>query len=365
MAVKNRLSCGIFYCSIILTAAMILLMCGRKTEVTEHGIFAPSRLNSVIGQDGVCSINFSSDITLWTFADTIVGKWKSCKGRELADKNEAVMEGMLSNSIAWSEKITAENFSSIKLEFYRENGKVSQFIKNMSAEDPRKHRFWALDGFRSGNRLYVYYLHVLIPDHRKPLGFEVLYTGLARWDVPEGWKPGDKMDFRRLGPVFGKEYPYFGAAVMTGNGYVYLAGHCKKSSGSFPLSFARVRSDRVEDSGSYSFLSKEGLWTDDIKTAGGFFGDVSGECSFSFNGFLKEYVIIYSKIFTGDICQVRFKDFEALPSATSEILFRVRKENDTGMWPYSAKEIFSEGRSLYLIYIDPGRYQPLLLEIKY
>ena len=344
---------------------MILLACGRRTKIIEHGLFAPSRLESVIGQDGVCSINFNKEITFWTFADTITGKWKCDKGRQLADKNEAVIDGMLSNSLAWSQKITAENVTSIKLNFYRENGRVSQFIKNRSGEDPRKHRFWALDGFRSGNRLYVYYLHVFVPDHMKPLGFEVLYTGIARWDIPDKWTPGDKINFRRLGPFFNRGMPYFGAAVMVKDGYVYLAGHFKKNDSVFPLSFAKVQECKVEDPGAYSFLSKTGNWTRDIKDRGEFFGDISGECSLAFNDYLKEYIIIYSKVFTGDVCLVRFKNFKDLTSAGTEIMYRVRREKTSGMWSYSAKEIFSAGQSLFLIYIDPDRYQPILLEIKY
>lgn len=355
----------IFYYFFFLSAAVIFLTCGRKIEIVEHGIFAPSRLESVIGQDGVCSISYSNEMTFWTFADTITGKWKSKEAQAAADKNLAVMEGMLSNSLAWSEKITDKNFRNIRLIFYKEDGRISEFIKNRIDENPFKHRFWALDGFRSGNRLYVYYLHVFIPDHRKPLGFEVLYTGLARWDIPSRWKPGDKMIFRRLGPLFRKEAPYFGAAVMVRDGYVYLAGHFKKNDAEFPLSFARVNPESVEDAGSYCFLAKTGQWVSDIKNAGEFFGDVSGECSLSYNEFLKEYGVIYSKVFTGDVCIAGFKEFSALPFTGSEIIYRVRRAKSSGMWPYSAKEIFSEGRSRFLIYIDPEKYQPLLLEIKY
>ncbi len=331
----------------------------------EHGIFAPSRLESVIGQDGVCSINFSEDITLWTFADTITGRWKSDKGRLSGDKNEAVMEGMLSNSIAWSEKITEKNFKEIKLSFYKENGHAAQFIKNRKDENPLKHRFWALDGFRDGERVYVYYLHVYVPDPSRLLEFDVLYVGLAKWDIPRGWKPGERMDFKRLGPVFGKGAPYFGAAVMKRDGYVYLAGHYKKNFLEFPLSIARARAGDVENSRAYSFLSRSGEWTGDIRDAGPFLGDVSGECSLSYNDYLNEYIIIYSEIFTGNIKSVGFKDFTGLPSAEKKVILKIKKESGSAMWPYSGKEIFSSGSSLFLIYIDQVRYQPFLVELKY
>jgi len=359
------LSCLRFLPLISLLFIFNLPSCARKPEAVEHGIFAPSRLESVIGQDGVCSINFSDDITIWTFADTITGRWKSDKGRAEADKNDAAADGMISNSIAWSEKITDKNYKNIKLDFYKENGRTVQFIKNRKDENPLHHRLWALDGFRYGNKVYVYYLHVFIPDHTKFLEFDVLYTGLARWDIPPGWEPGGRMDFRRLGPLFVKGSPFFGAAVLMRDGYLYLAGHFKKSSVEFPLSFARVRVNDAENYKAYRYLSLNGEWIDDIKSAGAFFGDVSGECSLSYNEYLKEYIIIYSKIFTGDIISVRFKDFSKLAVARKETVCRVRKADARGMWPYSGKEIFSSGGSIFLIYIDPERYQPLLVELKY
>jgi len=349
----------------VLLLSLILISCADYPTAAEHGIFAPSRLDAVIGQDGVCSIKFSEELTLWTFADTITGRWKSEEGKMKADKNEAVIDGMLANSIAWSENITEKNYSDIKLNFYKENGRAVQFIKNRKDEDPRMHRLWALDGFRRGNKVYVYYLHVFVPDKAKFLNFEVLYSGLARWDIPPGWKPGDRIDFRRLGPVFGKGTPFFGAAVMERDGYVYLAGHFKRSDREFPLSFARARTDEVENSKAYSFLSQNGEWVSGIDSAGAFFGDVSGECSLSYNDYLKKYIIIYSEIFTGNVASARFKNFSELPSAKRQIIFKVKKNNESAMWPYSGKEIFSSGRSLFLIYIDPVRYQPILVELKY
>ncbi len=339
--------------------------CVYKPQSIEHGIFASSRLESVIGQDGVCSIKFSDEVTLWTFADTITGRWKSEKGRLEADKNEAFIDGMISNSIAWSEKITERNYKNIKLFFYKENNKIAQFIKNNKNENPLNHRFWAFDGIRSGDKVYVYYLHVYVPERADFLDFHVLYTGLARWNIPSGWKPGDRIDFQRLGPLFEKGEPFFGAAVMERNGYVYLAGHFKKNTNEFPLYFSRVRMEDIEKRAAYTYLSSSGDWIHDVKNAGEFSDDVSGECSLSYNEYMKEYIVIYSRIFTGDIVQVRFKDFSKLHSAKKEVVHKVKKTVGATMWAYSGKEIFSSGRNLFLIYIDPDKYQPVLVELKY
>jgi len=344
--------------------ALLFLNCDTKPSVIEHGIFAPSRHRYVLGQDGVCSIQFSDKITLWTFADTVTGRWKNGTGPVSSLKDDTEMDGMLSNSIAWSERITSKNFRNIKLSFITDKGKVAQFIKNRDNEDPRYHRFWALDGVRTGNRVYVWYLHVFVPDYRKMLEFRVLYSGLAVWNIPEGWNPGDPVEFRRLGRLFGGEYPAFGASAMVKGGYVYLAGHFKKDD-RFPLSFARVRENMVENTGEYEFLSRNGKWEKEIGKAGEFFGDVSGECSISYNSFLGKYLIVYSRVFTGEVAAVAFNDFKKLPSAESVTLYTPPAKNDAPIWPYSGKEIFSEGRKVFIIYIDPVLYQPVLLELRF
>lgn len=347
----------------LLVLLAITAGCRTSPSVLEHGVFATSRHEYVLGQDGVCSIQFSDSVTLWTFADTILGRWKNGTGPVSSLEKDTETEGMLSNSLAWSDRITSANFKNIRLSFLTEDGKVTQFIKNRRDEDPLYHRFWALDGVRIGNRVYVYYLHVFVPDYRRMLEFSVLYSGLAVWDIPEGWRPGDEIEFRRLGPLFKGDSPAFGASAMLKDGYIYLAGHCKRGN-KFPLSFARVREEMVEDAGAYEFLSGEGTWQKEIKKAGEFFGDVSGECSISYNSGLKKYLVIYSRIFSGEIVAVNFSGFDKLPEAGINTVYTPSRKDGGGIWPYSGKEIFSEGRRIFIIYIDPLIYQPMLIELK-
>src|SRR5208337_1178199 len=173
------------YCAAVLSI-FILTSCS-ETCVKNHGVFAQSRLDYVIGQDGVSPIPFSNDITLWTFGDTILGEWKSDKKLVTGIHEDSRFSDMLGNSLAWTEKVTPQNVYGLKFSYYMEGGKVAQFIKNRRDEDPVYHRLWALDGIRIGNRVYVYFLHIFVPDHAKLLEFSMKYVGLARWDVPDGW----------------------------------------------------------------------------------------------------------------------------------------------------------------------------------
>lgn len=349
---------------ILILLFIIISGCLTKPSVIEHGIFAPSRHEYVLGQDGVCSIQFDDTLTLWTFADTILGKWKTGNGPVSSLETDTISDAMISNSLAWSERITSKNFRNIKLSYLTEDGRPTQFIKNRSGEDPLYHRFWALDGVRVGNRVYVYYLHVYVPDYTKLLDFKVLYSGLAVWYIPEGWRPGDPVRFKRLGQMFQGEYPAYGASVMLKDGYVYLAGHFKKGD-RFPLSFARVQDYKIEDITAYEFLTAGGVWVKDIDAAGEFFGDVSGECSISYNSRLNKYILIYSKIFTGEITAVSFAGFDSMSEAEHATVYVPKKKEGAPMWPYSGKEIFSEDGRIFIIYIDPMIYQPMLIELKF
>ncbi|HPP96389.1 MAG TPA: DUF4185 domain-containing protein [Spirochaetota bacterium] len=347
----------------ILLTFLFFLFCTSSTVVKEHGIFAPSRHAYTIGQDGVCSIDFDENTTLWTFGDTIIGKWKNKSGPEKSLKEDAIAEGMISNSIAWSDKINSSNFKDIKLEFLTKNGKITQFIKNKTEENPLYHRFWALDGVRIKNKVYVYFLHVFIPDHSKFLEFKILSVGIAFWEIPNGWKKGDEISFERIDNLFTDNPPAFGASAIRHNGYVYLAGHFKKGI-SFPAAFARVKEDLITDRSSYEFLDSNGNWVANLQDAGEFFGDVSGECSISYNSYLQSFIILYSQIFTGQIMMARFKDFGEIPFAKSISVYKPLWNKEAQIWPYSGKEIFSYDKKVFVIYIDPLLYQPILVEIE-
>ncbi len=349
----------------ILILSLLVISCSKNPKVIEYGIFAPHRLESVIGQDGVCSIDFDDKITFWTFADTILGNWKN-EDKIVSGiiKDDAVFRDMISNSLAWTVKADKENIFNPEFNFISEKGEVAPFIKNRKNEDPMKHRLWAVDGIRLNNKLYVYYLHMYVPDPDKFLEFETRYVGLAKWEIPDKWQPGDPVDFKRIVNLFENNPPAFGSSVIQRGEYIYTAGHYKGEGLNFPIKIARVKSENIEKSESYTFLKKDGSWTDDIKEAEPFLDDVSGECSIAWNEYLKQYVIIYARVFTGEIILVRFKDFNDLASAKKRVIYKIPDKAKGQMWPYSGKEIFSTGNKIFMIYINPDIYQPMLLEIR-
>ncbi len=150
---------------------------------------------------------------------------------------------------------------------------------------------------------------------------------------------------------------------MVKDGYVYVAGHSTKGE-SHPLSFARVKTEKIDDFKSYEYLAGDGSWSRDFSGCAYFFGDVCGEASLSFNDSSNEYEVFYARMFTGEVVRAGFAEFRDVGRCAVSSVYHPPLPEKGKMWAYSAKEIFREGDTNYLIYIDPDFYQPILLEYR-
>ncbi len=354
----------------LLAGAVILLfvLCSCAGSTESLGLFGESRLKSVLGQDGVSPIPFDDSLTMWTFGDTILGKWKGEVSAPATFSERADVSAMISNSLAFTPALTAGNIRTLHFTFHRENGRIAQFLKLRQGERPERDRLWAVDGLRTGDRVYVYYLRIRITDPGKPFGFRMAGVGLARWSVPVAWSPGKPVNFTRLPDVFPGASPAFGACVVERVGMVYTVGQFIDTRGISRIKIARAPAEGIEDRRAYTFLAGDGSWTESIEEAHGFLEGVAGECSLSYNESTGGYILLYCRMGTGEIVLVQFKDFTELPSARGRTVFAPpalpSAGGDRHAWYYSGKEIFSEGRDLYAIYIHPVEYQPHLIKIR-
>ena len=361
MKYKHR---GITYCSIIVAVLLTLFSC--TPEVEYLGVFGESRMKDVLGQDGVTPIAIDDSITMWTFGDTILGTWKESVTVYDTFDERADPKGMISNSLAFSPRATSDNVKDLDFTFLKRGGRVVQFIEYRRGENPRLDRLWALDGLRIDKVVYVYYLVIRITHPGRAFQFKLRAVGLARWKIPENWRIGDEVNFVRRANIFPEDYPGFGASVIQRGGYIYTVGQYTKDFTS-PIKVARVKVGGVEDPRVYEFLAKEGRWVRDINLAEPFLGDVMGECSLSYNEYLRRYVIIYCQLWTGKIVMVSFRRFSELFSAQKREIFKMpelRIKDKRKAWYYSGKEIFAEGPFIYALCINPLEYQPYLLRIK-
>jgi hypothetical protein len=361
---------------IVLPVLLIVLAvaCDGAT-VKQLGIFAISRNDVVLGQDGVSPIPIGDDLYMWTFADTLLGVRK--KGAELTagstfNTAHLNINVVLSNSLAFSKSPSASRMPDLKMTFYREDNKIVPFVKHATGESPLIWRFWTTDGIKIGQYVYVYYMKIKKPYADAPFE-EILEkgVGLARWKMPGDWEIGDPVRFERLGTLFPEGFPNFGDAVIQHDGYIYTIGHYIEKAGSIPITgkakIARVLPRLIENRKDYRYLTQKGNWTPDINKAHGFFKGVTGECSLSYHAERKRFVIVFCEQFSGNIHLIQFDDFEALQSAASEIIYSPKplREDPTGkLMYYSAKEIFYAHPFIYIIYIHPLIYQPILISVR-
>lgn len=336
---KNNLkNTAALLCFIVL----LLPGCGKQAEITQYGVFAPSRLEHVKGQDGVTPIDFNDAYTMWTFGDTII-------------ENE-----MISNSLAFTPNIDADNIMQLPFTYYSENGRIVPFIRNKGSEDPARDRLWAFDGMRVGNTVYVYYAHVYINEPSKPLAFSVKGSSVARWQVPDTWRLGDRVRFTRVKSLFSGDMPAFGASVLRFNEYVYVTGHKSKNNKS-SLVIARVHPHAIMQKNSYEFLQSDGSWAHNIMTAVYFYDDVAGECSLGFSEKHQLFYIVYCQLFTGNIVMCMAPTVEQLPRARKMVLYSPEALKGSNMMYYSAKSLIKRENSWFIIYMHPLEYQPYLI----
>ena len=332
---------------ILLTCLINLLLyiqCTRTPHVTEYGAFAPSRLQFIKGQDGCTPIDFDHRYTMWTFGDTITP------------------DGMIANSLAFTEKINAHNVTQLQFHYYSEKGKIAQFIKNTPDENPAKDRLWAFDGIRIGNTVYVYYAHVYIQDPSKPLSFAMKESSLAYWDVPAQWSFGQAIHFIRKKNLFMGNVPALGASVLLHDGYIYVVGHISEHNKS-SLVIARVDKEHILQKNRYEYLGGDSNWYKKLNAAIRLYGDVAGECSLDYDESMRSFCLVYCQLFTGNIVMCKAQTIEALPQAKKEILYTPPQLCGTNMMYYSAKAILNENKQWYIVYMNPLDYQPYLIKV--
>ncbi len=349
----------------LLLAALLLFSCTEKSR--NLGTFAPSRHKYVLGQDGVTPIPFSDDLTLWTFGDTILGEWKKHVPPQAPFAKRVKIRTMISNTLGYTPTIRPDTIESLNFSFLSDKGTAIQVIKHQKHEDPLKIRHWAFDGIRIKNKLYIYYVTIRIKNPTKALNFSVESSGLARWDIPAGWKPGNQVDFKRLGPLFKGNPPAFGATTVAHEGYLYLLGQYTTKDKKSPVKVGRVPLEKMEDAQSYRFLTRRGRWIKDYRQADGFIDEIAGECSITYSRYRKRFRIIYCQILSGKLMKVEFNDFTKLGKAARECIYVppavTVKDPAHAPWYYSGKEIAQFGNSIYIIYIHPVEYQPYLVEV--
>lgn len=276
----------------------------------DRGALFTKNQHRMAGLDGGYSIPLNNGRTLWFFGDTLIGERK--EGQSLwyefgLGEGEVNMSGwgnfdlMLNNTGILVPAETGfsgrEGFSFVS----DDKGDIRQLIGNLPGEDPEDYRIWCLDGCTIGETVYLYYLKILmIPDQPLLSNFKVVGGGLAKGDR-------NSLEFTRMGEgefrLFWPEgQPGFGSAVYHDprDGWVYLYGSYKDEHGGQHCYLSRVKSEKIEDLGSYEYWSGEG-WSRRLSKAEPVFGGMPNEMSVSWNPYLARYLSVHSLGLTGEV----------------------------------------------------------------
>lgn len=362
----------LFSVLLALTIIVVSLSCEKKGKVENLGIFGLSRSQKVLGQDGCTPIPMGN-IMMWTFGDTILGTWKGTLSLRSTFEETAIMKGMISNSLAFTEIPDDGTIKNLQFKFYEIDGRVAQFIKYNPGEDARILRLWPADGIRLGSTVYVYYYMILIGKYGNSEGTGLpplinLGTGIAEWEVPASWKTSDPVNFKRTVTIFSGKEPVFGDCVEKRGEYLYVIGRGFPVGGRTPAFIARVKASEIKNRKAYRFLDMNYRWSSEIGSLRPFFNDVAGELSLSYNEYLKKNIIIYCSL-NGAIIYDAFNDYSMLKNTNARVLYAPaplpRIKSRPLLFYYSGKEIFHTRNKIYAIYINPAIYQPILLEIPY
>lgn len=356
---------------LIILALLSCTNCARNARIENLGIFGESRKESILGQDGCTPIPVNG-IIMWTFGDTILGSWKGALTANATFEDTAVMKGMISNSLAFTDVPDDATINKLSFTFHKKNGAVIPFIETTRAEDPRVWRLWAIDGIKIDATVYVYYIIVYIDKSIQPkkgeLPIRVMGVGLAEWQMPRGWKPGSPIGFRRTATLFREGEPVFGDSVIRVGDYLYISGHGPSRDGKVPAYIARVKASALRNRGSYEFLDGSGGWSPRLDRAAPIATDVMGEPSLVYSDRLKQYVFLYCSL-EGRIKSLVFLDFSHAIHAKARTLYSPpalpRIKSREHLFYYSGKEIYQTQNALYAIYINPAIYQPILIRIPY
>ena len=199
-----------------------------------------------LGADAAYSIPLPDGRDVWIFGDTLYGQHRSVKNK---------IPVMVRNSIG----ISTCQQGSWKLNYVIKKdaqAHAADFFKAQHANT----WYWALDGFVSGDKLWVTLLCVRdAPDQSQAMAFETCGTDLAR----VAWKGADpqswRIDYFPLVPDGVHAYPS-ATAVVDGN-YAYI--FAQKESGTRPLLATRIPLDGLSNPAkNLQYLARDDKWRD-------------------------------------------------------------------------------------------------------
>jgi hypothetical protein len=254
-----------------------------------------------------------------------------------------------------------------------DDGHLRQLIPLVPEEDHDKDRIWCMNGVLVGERLYLFWMKVLMHDKGGepfPVGFEVVGTGLASGSQ-EDWT-FDRLSHGGETLWWPAGQPQFAAAIHFDRDadWIYLYGSLQDTMLVHHAHLARVKPADIEDLGRYEYFSGDPEhWSGNVKDSVPLFSKMPNEMSVSWNPFLGQYLAVHSLGLTGDVVG-RTAPAPWGPWSEAVTLWSVPEPEIPPPYPrlvYAGKEhpelAEENGRILYITYIEFEEYFPHLIEV--
>lgn len=318
---------------------------GRDVSIRHVGamIDAQGGRGHIVGQDEAYSISLGKSV-LWLYGDTFYG-------RRLPDGKPDV-QGAVSNTAALSTDLNAaDGIDMTPLVDAKDNPRA--VLPYDPSEDQQKLRLWPGHGVELGGKIYLYYSLIEL-------------TGKGEWDfrhAGQGLSSGTdpKEGFARLTWKGGYEFwsrsePRFGLAVIQDKDWLYVYGRHEDKPNAMRV--ARVKPESIEDRDAYEYLSsaKAAQWSRDLSSAAAVFTDAPPEASVSYNRYLGQFLMLYSRFLEKDVV-IRTAPHPWGPWTRARVIYRC-KPSAPDAFCYAAKEHpeynKSDGRRIYFTVVDSG-----------
>ncbi|MBI3550971.1 MAG: DUF4185 domain-containing protein [Elusimicrobia bacterium] len=320
---------------------------GRDVQVRHVGAMIDGQGNRahIVGQDEAYSVSLGKSV-LWLYGDTFYGRRRP--------NGKPDIEGAVTNSAALTLDDDASDGITGIMPLVDANDNPRAVLPYDPAEKPADLRLWPGHGIKLGGKIYLYYSLVDI-------------TGPGDWDFKhagQGLAVGEDphQSFTRLKRAdlyefWTREEPRFGVAVIQGkDGWVYVYG--RREDRPNALHLARVRPEAIERLDAYEYLasSRTAAWTTQLSSAAAIFMDAPPEASVSYNQYLGQFLMLYSRFLEKDVV-IRTAPHAWGPWTRPRPIYHC-KPSKPDAYCYAAKEhpeyAGGGGRRVYFTVVDSG-----------
>jgi len=242
-----------------------------------------TRTSGWSGGDGAFSVALSSDLTLWLYSDSWIGKVR---------KNRHVDARMINNAVGIQ---SGKDPTTATTEFFwgpKKNGKPTALF----IPDDGKGKFWIFDAALTKKGLYLFLQRT---EEMADGGFRHSGTSLGfvsnPLDRPSTWRVTQtKVPF---GHFSVKGDTLFGSAVLLDKGFVYVYGTSEDVENGWHtkhMIVTRIPENDIAEFSKWRFYTKS-EWRPDYSTASRIADNVANEYSVSYQAALGRYVMVYTE----------------------------------------------------------------------